>query len=158
MASIVDELKRTVEMSLADLQAELGIFLQQKSRILSLVPSGTREGLLAHQKELEQRGISLVAKASDLSKSLDGFNPWQLSSYQKMGGKSGEAMTMASDLVALKAEMQGHVEKVDKAVGQQTVRPQSVPRTNRNLMLYAGLAALPLGIAVIAYMESRRRR
>jgi hypothetical protein len=159
MGNIVENLKDKLDVTIAGVKSDIGVFLQQESRVRRLTPGLAREGLLSRIKEIEQRATATLASASALSEQIGTFDPWNVSSYSRLASVTPKAVEMTTTLMEIKGDMSALVRDSDAAVGgrmPQYTAPQPVKAVPRWL-LYTGLAAVPLGFLVVGALEAKRR-
>jgi hypothetical protein len=159
MGNIVDTLKDKLDVTIASVKSDIGLFLQQEARVRQMSPGITREGLLSRIKEIETRATSTLARASALSEQIGKFDPWAVSTYAAIARVSPEAVKAGGALLEIKSDMNALVRDADAAMGGGTP-PYTPPASSGSLprwAAYAALAAVPLGFLAVGYLEARRR-
>lgn len=116
MTALLDKFKDALDSAMASAQAEVGTFLQQKARILSLPQTLSKQLLLNENAKLQDRATSLISQAQTLKTGLDNFDPFNFSSYKRVPSMTHDAGTLSASLAKLREDMQAHKTQVDQQV------------------------------------------
>lgn len=153
------DIKNYIEQATARLQGEVGRFLILKESILKLPDGPIRSGLLATQNNLEQRAMSLLARASTLKeaasyKGIDALKLFDPARIKEVKSLSSEA---AQTIIAI----QNHKNSVALATKDPSL--QSATASTSGAATVPSLLKVALGVAAVAFgvnwvrREARRR-
>ena len=138
--------KEILEKPIADIQSDIGKFLEMKKVILEM-PSTMRGNLLTKQNELESKALRELARASSLKDRLPSniMEALKLSSVMEAKALMTEAVEVAQGLAGLKKEMDLHRAAVSQAQGNA---PTTTPGAG-GLDTYGGWAIAGIGLLIL---------
>ena len=113
--ALLDKFRDQLDAALAGAQAEVGQFLMQKQRILSLPSSLSKQSLLNENAVIQERATKLIGEGTALKTRVDAFDTLDFRSYGRIPSMTHDAGVLAASLAALRADMQAHTARVDSA-------------------------------------------
>ena len=151
---VLEKLHDALDKQLASLESEVGVFLQQKSRILALPPSFQRTRLLEENAEIKTRSGQLIAAAQILKTKLTDFDPFDFKNWATAKALTLNAADVAQSLGKLHLDLQAHKQGVDSAPGSQPSSApssfaQAAPQAPQSILAQFGGAKAVVGVAVV---------
>jgi len=150
MAALLDQIKDRLNQSLADLEAEVGEFLKQKSRILSGPRVPVQQALLDENASIKDRAAALMTEAQAVKTSLDSFDPMDFTRYTKVPSLVKSAGGVVPKVLEMRQSMLGHRSRVDAYLKAPASGPNA-PQAQASLMssLASGSPAKAAGLVVV---------